>query len=51
MDLSTFNTKFRDYLIEELTGDSSDKLESLAVVFTDLVNYRKIIILCCISLQ
>ena len=38
MDLSTFNTKFRDYLIEELTGDySSDKLESLAVVFTDLV--------------
>jgi hypothetical protein len=38
MDLSAFNSKFRDFLIEELEGIySSEKLESLSVVFEDLV--------------
>ena len=38
MDLSTFNTKFRHFLIEELKGKfSTEKLESLSVVFEDLV--------------
>jgi hypothetical protein len=38
MDLLAFNSKFRDFLIEELEGIySSEKLESLSVVFEDLV--------------
>lgn len=38
MDLSAFNSKFRDFLIEELEGYySSEKLESLSIVFEDLV--------------
>lgn len=38
MDLSAFNSKFRDFLIEELEGlYSSEKLDSLSVVFEDLV--------------
>jgi hypothetical protein len=38
MDLSAFNSKFRFFLIEELEGIySSEKLESLSVVFEDLV--------------
>lgn len=38
MDLFAFNSKFRDFLIEELKGEfSTEKLESLSVVFEDLV--------------
>ena len=45
MDLSTFNTKFRHFLIEELKGNFfSEKLESLSVVFEDLVKIPGLLI-------